>query len=71
MSADSPSIVRPTNPRYTLRAATYTWHNKDGSPSPGVGIFTDRRLVQHLTLEQALALADQLVDATEERETHG
>jgi hypothetical protein len=54
-----------TSPRFILRAADYTWHDRSGKAKPGVGIFVDRTLVQHLTADEAIALADQLVDAAE------
>lgn len=57
-------------PEHVLRADAYTFRLTDGTPVPGIGIFAERRLIQHLTPEQAVALADQLVDATE-RKTDG
>jgi hypothetical protein len=57
--------IRPERPQYVLRATEYTWHDRDGTPTPGVGLFVDHSIVQHLTPEQAIQLADQLVDAAE------
>jgi hypothetical protein len=59
--------ILPTSPKYILRAANFTLKDADGKRRPGVGIFVDRALVQHLTANQAVALADQLHDAAEAR----
>lgn len=57
--------ILPTSPRYILRAADFTLKDTDGKRRPGIGIFVDRALVQHLTRNQAITLANQLVDAVE------
>lgn len=54
---------RPENPRYVFKANAYTWYDRDSTPAPGVGIFYDNRLVQHISADQALALAEQLTEA--------
>ncbi|WP_427129330.1 hypothetical protein [Pseudarthrobacter sp. S9] len=54
-------------PRFTLRAAPRVF-KKAGTHTPGIGVFSDLYLVQHLTQSEALALADQLVDAAEQIE---
>lgn len=61
------AIVRvlPDEPKYVLRAASFTLLHRYKKHRPGVGIFVDRALVQHLTREEAIILADQLVDAAE------
>lgn len=61
------SKIHP-GPQQLIRAAAYTWRNRDGSTVPGIGIFVDRRLIQHMTVEQATVFADQLVDAAEATE---
>jgi hypothetical protein len=55
----------PDRHKYVIQGAPYTWQG-DGTETPGVGlILPPRYLVQYLTAEQALTLADQLVDAAE------
>jgi hypothetical protein len=61
------TIVRPRSPYQVIWAGNYLWrdlHGK-GSNRPGVALLDDRRVIQHLTPEQAINLADQLVDAAE------
>lgn len=62
--------VRPECPQHVINAKPYTWRTAEGAPSPGVGIFAGSgygayKLLQYLTCEQALQLADQLVGAAE------
>lgn len=59
--------VLPDDPKYVLRAAEFTLLHRYKKHRPGVGIFVDRVLIQHLTREEAISLADQLVDAAEAR----
>jgi hypothetical protein len=57
--------IRPKARDGFLWAGNYTFHDRDGSRSIGVGLLSHQRLIQHLTPEQAINLADQLVDAAE------
>lgn len=57
--------VRPAQDSDLIWAGSYTWHNRNGGQAPGVALLSYLRVVQHLTAEQALNLADQLVDAAE------
>jgi hypothetical protein len=47
----------------------YTWRDRNGREVPGIGAYKGAKLVLHLTVEEALRLADQLVDLTE-KQTH-
>ena len=66
MSAIEGIFMRPRVAKRVLRAMSYTWHDADGTPAPGIGIFVGRRLIQHLTTEQALVLANQIADGVGE-----
>jgi hypothetical protein len=57
--------IQPTSPRAILTAAEHDWLDGTGKPKTGVGIFVGRELVQRLTANQAITLADQIVDAAE------
>jgi hypothetical protein len=59
--------VRPT-PGYALSAKPYVWRNEPEPPLNGVVVHVRGSIVQWLTPEQAINLADQLVDAVEQYE---
>lgn len=62
----------PDRHKFVIRGAPYTWRTPDGTETPGVGlILPPRYLVQYLTAEQAIELANQLVDAAETIATEG
>jgi hypothetical protein len=47
----------------------YTWLDRNGRKVPGIGAHKGGKLILHLTDEEALKLADKLVDLTE-KQTH-
>lgn len=55
-----------TRPRATARL--WTWWSKSGKQTPGIGIFTERGLQGHLTVEQAINLSNKLIDLVERLE---
>lgn len=61
------STIVPKTPHEVMWAGNYLWRNLDGSgPNRlGVALLIDRRVVHHLTPQQALKLADQIVDVAE------
>lgn len=48
--------------RPRLKARQWTWKDRDGSQTPGVGIIGRRGLVGHLTPTEARTLADRIHD---------
>lgn len=54
--------IRPLTEAGVLQARPKTFH-QGGKTSHGVGLFLDKGLVQFLTPEQALTLANQIADS--------
>ncbi|WP_104175515.1 hypothetical protein [Arthrobacter sp. Y81] len=46
----------------------YTWRDTNGREVPGIGAYKGAKLIIHLTNDEALKLADQLVDLTEKQQ---
>ncbi|AOT04938.1 hypothetical protein ASPU41_18070 [Arthrobacter sp. U41] len=63
-------MARPDQPRMVIKGRPWTWHAPDAPDEAGVAlVIATSRVVQFLTPEQAITLADQLVDAAESQ-TH-
>lgn len=48
------------------RIRKFAWRDHQGNITPGIGIFQGRLPVIHLTFDEALRMADLLVDLAEE-----
>lgn len=46
----------------------YTWRDTNGREVPGIAAHKGGKLILHLTDEEALKLADKLVDLTEKQQ---
>jgi hypothetical protein len=68
--------ARPDAPRFVIKGRPWTWRTPGGPDEHGVGlVLAPANIIQFLTAEQAITLADQLVDAaetitTQPKETH-
>ncbi|WP_426986546.1 hypothetical protein [Pseudarthrobacter sp. Y6] len=51
--------------RPKLSARPYVWKSKDGSGTPGVGLFQGGAVKAHLTPNEARTLADRIHDLTD------
>ncbi|WP_423184302.1 hypothetical protein [Arthrobacter sp. NyZ413] len=56
---------RPTAPKFVLTAKPWTWHSGDGQEQGVAVVLKPNYLVQFMTPDQAISLADALVDAAE------
>lgn len=51
-----------------LEIRRYTWKAKDGTETPGVALKFGNQIKAHLTPEEAIRMADKLVDLSEQTE---
>jgi hypothetical protein len=58
--------ARPSEPRYVIQGRPWAWRDHGNPDEHGVAlVLWPANLIQYLTPAQAIALADQLVDAAE------
>lgn len=51
-----------------VQVRAYVWRDADGTPTPGISLRNGQRLAAHLTPTEAIAMANKLVDLTEQVE---
>lgn len=60
--------MTPPTKRPHVRIAAHTWLDADGNGTPGIALRHNKFVAAHLTPDQAMQMADQLVDLAEQVE---